>query len=483
LRQCVVGVDVGTQGVRAVAVAPDGSVVAEASRAFGPDCEVALSPPLSEQHPEAWWAAAAECLREVVSAAPDAAIEAIAVDSTSGTFFPIDRAGTPLRPAIMYNDGRAGEDITAEVRAAGAELQRKLGYRFPPSFSLPKMVWLARNEPDLLARAWKLVHAADWIVGKLCGRFDVTDISNSLKSGVDLVDLRWPRFIEDDLGVPLSKLPDVAMPGECVGEVTPQGALDTGLPETAAVVAGASDGTASFIASGACRPGDWNSTLGTTLAVRGVSEGLLADPLGRYYSHRHPDGHWLPGGASNVGGECLARLFPGRDLRGLDRATEALLPTGLVVYPLVRRGERAPFVSSSAEGFMLGEPSSEEELYAAYLEGVALIERWCYDSLSDLGASIAGPVRATGGASASNVWLRIRASALGRPLIVPGVSGAAMGSAILAASRTLFGGLAQAAASMVQAARSIEPDPRLTSSLGDRTAKLKAECGARGYCA
>jgi len=481
MRECAVGVDVGTQGVRVVVVGTDGSVVAEASRAFGPDCEVHLPPPMSEQRPEAWWTATAECLRQALSATPAAAVAAVSVDSTSGTFLPIDRAGTPLRPAIMYNDGRADEDLTAEVQDAGAELQRKLGYRFPPTFSLPKMVWLVRNEPEVVARAWKLVHAADWIVGKLCGRFDVTDISNCLKSGIDLVDVRWPSFIEDRLGVPLGKLPDVVMPGEPLGRVTATASRETGLAEGTGIVAGASDGTASFIASGACAPGDWNSTLGTTLAMRGVSEGLLTDPLGRYYSHRHPDGHWLPGGASNVGGECLALLFAGRDLPELDRAAEALLPTRLVVYPLVRRGERAPFVSSSAEGFVLGQPSSEEELYAAYLEGVALVERWCYDSLRDLGARVVGPVRATGGGSASDVWLRIRASALETPLIVPRVSGAAMGAAILAASRTLFGGLAEAGASMVRVARSVEPDRRLAPSLADRTAKLKAECAARGY--
>jgi len=109
------------------------------------------------------------------------------------------------------------------------------------------------------------------------------------------------------------------------------------------VVAGATDGTASFIASGAVAPGEWNSTLGTTLVVRGVSRELIKDPSGGVYCHAHPMGYWLPGGASSTGGECLKHSFPGEDWAALDREALARAPTALVVYPLARVGERLPF--------------------------------------------------------------------------------------------------------------------------------------------
>lgn len=477
---CVIGIDAGTQGARAVAVDDDGRIVASAARAYI-GAVVDLPPPLAEQRADAWWDACAECLRELASSVGPTTIGAIAVASTSGTFVPVDSAGQPLRPAIMYNDGRAGEELTCEVQAAGASLAAKLGYRFAPAFALPKMLWLRKKEPSVFERAWKLLHAADFIAGKLTGRFDVTDSSNALKSGYDLVELRWPRFIEERLGIPLAKLPDVLTPGEAVGSVTGAAARETGLAAGTPVVAGLTDGTASFIASGASAPGDWCSTLGTTLVLRGIAGELVRDPHGRFYSHRHPDGWWLPGGASNVGGECLATLYADQDLAALDCAAAEHLPTDLVVYPLVRTGERAPFVSDAAKGFVLGEPGCEAQLYAAYLEGVALVEQWCYSELAALGAPLGDTVRATGGGARSDVWCQLRANVLGRAIVRPVVTGAAFGAAIVADSCASDCGVADSARRLVRAERLFEPEEANHAVYRAKLSVLISECQERGY--
>ena len=477
---CVIGLDVGTQGARAAAISPGGEVLAEASVPFV-DANLPVPEPRAEQRPEAWWEASVRCLRSVADELSGYDVRAISVDSTSGTFLPVSADGTPLRPAIMYNDGRAGAAIADEVQGAGREIADKLGYRFPPAFALPKMLWLKRNEPEAFDRAAKLLHAADYIVGRLSGRFDVSDSSNALKTGFDLCESCWPAFIESRLGIALSKLPDVVAPGTAVGHVTSAASAETGLATQVAVIAGCTDGTAAFLASGACAPGEWNAVLGTTLVLRGVSSHIIRDPMGRYYCHRHPEGAWLPGGASNVGGECLVRLYRDADLSALDSACVSRLPTGLAVYPLVRKGERAPFVSSTAEGFVIGTPVDDAERYAGYLEGVALVERWCLATLEDLGAPVGPTIHATGGGSRSDVWLQVRADVTQRRLVRPCVADAMMGAALLAASHTLFDSLSDATRAMVRPQTVVHPREGLASAYEDKLGRLIEECAARGY--
>lgn len=480
----VLGLDVGTQGVRAICCDERGNVIAQSHEKFGPDVPVqGLAAGLHEQHPEAWWDHCTRVLCAIVSQlraaglAPED-IVSIAVDSTSGTVLPIDDVGSPVRPAIMYNDTRSTEEATI-CNAECGELSAILGYRFNSSFGLPKMLWLALHEPENVSRAAKLIHASDYIVGKMTGRFDVTDNSNCLKSGYDLASDCWPEFIFAGLGLEVSKLPDVVSPGERVGEVSSKCAEETGLAVGTPVVGGVSDGTAGFVAGGASAVGDWCSTLGTTLVIRGVSDKLLSDPKGRIYSHRHPDGYWLPGGASSVGGECLEKVFPVEDYDALSAKAEALIPTSLSVYPLVRKGERLPFVDPETEGFVAGDAASKVELYAGYLEGVAYVEKWCYELMQSLGAPIDGTFYTVGGGAKSKFWMRIRSSVLNRPLTRPANTECAMGTAIVAASREVYGSLAEASKAMVKADLTVEPDNTLAASYALGYTKFREACKKR----
>jgi xylulokinase len=501
----VLGLDIGTQGARAVVCAVPArqgqegglGVVAQAARPFPPGTTPAHLPPgHAEQMPAGWWQAAVACLRQITARVLPESIHALSVTSTSGTLCLLDAGGHPLLPALMYNDARA-VDEAAEVQAAGADLAARLGYRFNSSFSLAKLLWLARHRPDLVDRARYVAHAADFLVGRLSGVYDVTDHSNALKTGYDLspqagapVADRWPDLVAR-LQLPVDKLPRVVAPGAVVGEVSALAAETTGLRAGTLVVAGMTDGCAGQIASGAVAPGDWNSTLGTTLVIKGVTQHLLRDAQGRIYSHRHPDGYWLPGGASNVGGEILSAHFPGADLAALDRRAADLSPTGLVSYPLARRGERFPFVQGEAEGFLLAlsSPAGEvaqvtpdaETLYTAYLEGVAYVERLAYETLESLGAAVGRAIRAAGGAAASDVWLRIRADVLNRDMLRPAETGAAMGAAILAASRTFYAGIVPAARDMVRIECSVQPRPAMVERYEERYQYFCAACAQRGY--
>ncbi len=295
-----------------------------------------------------------------------------------------------------------------------------------------------------------------------------------------------------------------------IGRLTTEAAHLTGLSRMAFVLAGATDGTAGFLASGACQVGQWCSTLGTTLVLRGVSREIVRDPLGRIYCHAHPDGLWLPGAASNVGGECLEARFKGKDLARLDARAARHLPNPLLLYPLARRGERFPFADPQAEGFVRGRVRSQGQLYAACLEAVAFVERWGFDIMAQLGLPMepslprvsnprevmkresrvprvsspreimnASPIFASGGATASGVWLQLRADVLNRPIRVAANAHSAKGAALLAASSVL-GSLGEAVARMVHFEKSFDPRPDLRSYLDDKYARFREAC-AKAY--
>ncbi len=481
----VLGIDVGTQGARVLAADPRGHIIAQEARGFARLSTPDLPPGHLEQDPNEWWNATRECLRGAVAQLRAQGLDpreivAGAVDSTSGTIVLLDAQQQPLRPALLYNDRRAQAEAD-EINAASLAFQQKVGYRFNSSFALPKILWLARHEPETWKRTRLVVHAADYIVGKLTGVFDASDQSNSLKTGFDLVDFEWPPFVEQGLGIERRRLPRVVRSGEFIAHVSKECADETGLARTTQIVAGMTDGSADQVASGACRLGDWNSVMGTTLILKGLTPQLLHDPLGRVYCHRHPLGYWMPGGASNVGAQALDAGFPNVDKKAFDRAALELSPTALTIYPLTQKGERFPFNRPEARGFVEGEARSEHELYAAYLEGVAFVERLAYDVVRGLGAEVKGRIFTTGGGARSVEWMQIRADVLRAELARAVNANAAMGSAITAASRTLFENLEEAAAQMVTVDCVISPRQELLPRYGEAYQRFVAALRRRGF--
>ena len=346
--------------MRALAVAASGEVAAAAKQEFGPS-RSGLPRGWHEQDPESWWKAAQSCLAEVAGRLGKRAqaVAALAVGGTSGTLVCLNDAGEAVRPALMYNDARAGAEAE-ELCALAADHCRRHGYRFASSFAAARILWLLRHEPETVAATRWFCHQADFIAARLSGRYGFSDYSNALKTGYDLFEERWPDWVEACEGMP-ERLPKVVAPGARLGELSPAAASATGLPAGVAVVAGATDGTAAFLASGAHLPGDDNTTLGTTLVFKRLATGPSASPDGLVYSHKLPDGYWLPGAASNTGGEWIGAQFPGRDPAALDRQAEPLLPSEFVAYPLARTGERFPFACPGAEGFSDPEAASSLE--------------------------------------------------------------------------------------------------------------------------
>ena len=460
------GIDVGTQGVRCVVADAVGGVAASKSVPF-PRLNRAAREGWYEQSPADWQAAAEQaiggCVDEMKAGGlrPED-IAAISVDGTSGSVVPLDASHRPLTEGIMYNDPRARE-LVPRVRDAMDRCEQKLGYAFGASFSLPRILWVRESLPDVYEKTAVFAHQADFVAGLLCGEFAVSDYSNALKTGYDLLDGGWPEEIETALGIDRARLPRIVRPGEPIGHVGKAAAGRLGLSTHTLVVGGSTDGYASALAAGAVRPGSWASIIGTTFVLKGVTRQLVIDPSGCAYSHRLPSGAWLLGGAGNIGGRVLNDCAGARGFDAMDAAAEALIPTGARCYPLPGRGERFPFAHPDCEAFYIGSIAGDR-LYAAVMEGVGFAERLAYDRMIRLGCPVNDVIFAAGGACRSDLWLRIRASILNRQIRAPRVVDAAMGSALLAAaSQAGADGLAEAAGRMIHYAKTVDPDPALVT--------------------
>lgn len=473
----VAGVDIATAAVRVEIRDAGGNLAAKASRPLPQP--VRGSDGQSEQDARTWWPAVRDALAACTAALGHRRhhVRALVISATSGTVVGVDDDGTPTGPALMYDDRRAEAEATIARDAAAARWAR-IGITPSAGSGLARIGWLVRHGGPRI----RVLHTPDLVAEKLVGCPVATDWSHALKSGYDVQAERWVTEALSALRVDPDQLPEVVRPAEPLGEVCPSAAAETGLPTSCQVRAGMTDGCASQLASGATEPGRTVTVLGTTLVVKGVASTLVHDPTGAVYSHRHPDGHWLPGGASNTGGEALADVERER-LSLLDRKATGHGPAGTVCYPLRRAGERFPFLAPEARGFLLAEPADEVELHRARLEGVAFCEKLAFERLTALGVPITWPILTAGGGAHSETWCRIRASALGAPVARVRDGGAALGAALLAATGTLHPDLTSAAAAMVPPPEVIEPEPSEIGPLAESYGRFVDSLTQRGWLA
>lgn len=475
----VAGIDLATADVRALAVDARGRTRA-AAHAPLPEPSTPR-PGWCEQDATGWWPATAAVLRELTEelGSDRDEIVAVCVCATSGTVVALDAAGNPVAPALTYADQRAVSAATV-AHDAGAERWASLGLRIQPSFGLPKWAWLL-EDPRIAASTARLAHASDVVVGHLIGGAAPTDWSSALKSGYDPQRREWATEALAALGIGLHLLPAVSRPTEVAGGLSAEAERATGLPAGCDVRLGMTDACASQLAAGASAPGRFVSVLGSTLVLKGASLDLVTDPTGAVYSHRHPDGWWLPGGASSTGAQALPARFPGRRLSELDERAAHHGPARGVVYPLLGRGERFPFAAPDAEGFFLGDLGDEVERYRATLEGVAFVERLGYERLAALGAVVEAPIVTSGGGSASPIWTAIRASVLGVPVVAKPTASTALGACILAAAGTLHPDLPTAMQAMAASGERVEPDEASREALEGSYRRFVSEVSARGW--
>ena len=410
------GIDVGTSGVRGIVVNAAAAAVAEAAAPLpAPD-----RPPDggATQDPRVWLAA----LERMIADLPRRReIRALAIDGTSGTLLVADAHGQPLGPARMYNDASAADRAAAIAEHAPAESGAH-GATSP----LARLLVMQDEQPG----AVYALHQADWIAANLTGRLGLSDDNNALKLGWDPVHRCWPDWM-DALGLRRELLPEVVAPGEILGTIDPRRAAELDLESEILVVAGTTDGCASFLATGAQAFGEGVTALGSTLTIKLLSERPIFAPQFGIYSHRLGT-RWLVGGASNSGGAALLRFFSTAEMAALEPQLSPDRPTGRHWHPLPAKGERFPIADPEMVFEAHDRPTEDAAFFQALLEGIAEVEASAYALLARLGASPLRSVRTVGRGATNRAWTRIRARTLGAPLEAAISTEAAYGTARLA---------------------------------------------------
>lgn len=414
------GIDVGTSGCRVVAIDEAGSIVGRSHAAL----------PLPhrqgnavEQNPECWWQALKQAFEHLFHSVPAYTVRALAVDGTSGTVLLVDSKGNPLTQALLYNDSRScveAQIITQQAPSTSGA--------FGATSSLAKLLHL-QTYPEASQAAY-LLHQADWIAFRLGAPLGVSDENNCLKTGYDIRERVWPNWL-DKVGVRRQLLPQVVAPGTFIGTVNRMLIETLGLSSQTALVAGTTDSIAAFIATGAEKPGDAVTSLGSTLVLKVASEYPLISPEHGIYSHRLGN-LWLAGGASNSGGAVLQQYFTQDQLNEMTPYLRPEQPTGFNYYPLPAQGERFPICDPRYPPHLTPRPPDDLVFFQALLEGIARIEAQGYHQLQTLGAPFPRLVRTAGGGASNPAWTQIREQTLKIPVTAAKETEAAYGSALLA---------------------------------------------------
>ena len=464
----VIGLDVGTTSCKAGLFDSHGQLLALASAGYPVDRP---RPGFVEQDPERYWAAAVQCLRELL-ASPRADVARLAGLSSCGqapTMLLLDAGGLPVRPAILWQDTRAVAEAEALARDPGTDtLARWMGVRWPVDASLPlaRLLWLKRHEPDTLAHTAVTFQPKDLVHLRLTGRA-ATD-PWSAKGLAHQGTYQPIDAIREMAGLDRSILPPTLPSGAVMGTVSAGGAATTGLPEGLPVAAGWTDALAAMLGAGAFGRAGLAADVSGTSEVVGLclperprdTGALLAAPV-------LDTGRWVLYGPTQASGGsfgwALAAIGPQPPDAGaaLDAAAAvAAGAEGLIFLPYLE-GERAPLWDPRARGAFIGLSSGhgQAHLFRAVLEGVACSVRHILNLAEGLAGLPAEEVRVAGGGARLALWNQIKADVVGRP-VVPGATSenGVLGAAMLAAlGAGLYAGVTAAGEAMVQVHSPLAP--------------------------
>ena len=420
----VIGMDIGTSGIRCVAMDQQGDTVATADRQFA--CHRAGS-----RNPAAWAALADQAMADVLASINREAVNAIAVDGTSGTLLALDGRGEPVALPMMYNDPVTDDQVLNRVAAVAPSDTAAHG----ATSGLAKALVL-QNTPGVV----RLLHQADWLTARLSGHWDVCDENNALKTGYDPIKRQWGDWI-GSTGIRPALLPHVVPAGTPIGPIQQNVAARLGLPSTVQIVAGTTDGCASFLATGAGAIGDGVTALGSSLTLKILSDQPIFSARHGIYSHRIAGG-WLAGGASNTGGRVLAAYFDHERLATLSQDIDPARTARLDYYPLLAKGERFPVADPAMRPRLSPRPRNEAEFLHELLAGITAIEAQGYACLAALGGPHLRSLRSVGGGSRNAQWTQMRQRLLDAPFLPARSTEAAAGAARLALGSVRGGALA-----------------------------------------
>ncbi len=478
----VIGMDMGTTNIKAIALRNDGTVSAEASLSsthFNPGLN------MQEQDAGEWWEHVCRILKSVTDRLGEKEsrkIRGICISSHTVSMLPVSEDGTPLYRALTVQDGRAYAEMEEIVDKIGQDrFVQIVGGQQAVSFLPWKILWYKRHEPELYAKTRWYLQASSYINYKLTGVM-VTDLDQALRTQcMDRGTLEWSKEIGDAVGVDFNRVfPEVKLPQEIIGYVSDTAAEVTNLPEGIPVLGGCSDALAAMAALGISRLGECGESSGTTSLIFAGSD-VKSPPDVPVVTRPCPIESipWIFDAPIQASGSALKWFIESFAFSEREEAerqgkniytylNELALEApagcgGLLFFPYLQ-GERAPLWNNYASGMFIGMrlEMTRAELTRSVFEGTAYALRHVVETLREEGAQI-DCLRICGGGARSRTWNMIKASVLNVPVhVLNATSGdVPVGDALLAANATgMFASLEEGVRRSIKVDEIIQPDPK-----------------------
>lgn len=451
MKKNVIGIDLGTTGVKVVVVSEEGHVIASCTEEYP---LITPKPGWAQQEPEDWWQATIKALKKLVKDISPSSVCGIGLTGQMhGSVF-LDENNSVLYPAILWCDQRTANECEQINEIVGKEKIFQITCNpVLTGFQAPKILWLKNNYPEIFKKVKKVLLPKDYIRFRLTGEF-ATDVSDA--SGTSLFDVRkrnWSEEILDALQIPLKWLPDCFESCEPVAKTSKESENLTGIPSGTPVVAGAGDQAAGAIGNGITKEKLVSISLGTSGVVFAFSDSVFVDPHGRLHTFCHAVlGKWhLMGVMLSAGGSF--RWF--RDNLGKEEIEEAKRQNkdpyeilvslaeksqpgcdGVIFLPYLA-GERCPYPDPNAKGVFFGISlkTTKADMVRAVLEGVSFGLRDSVEIMKQIGLPFGGHCRVSGGGGRSKFWTQMLADIIGEKMVrLVSEEGPAYGAALLAGS-------------------------------------------------
>lgn len=468
MEQYLLGIDVGTTGTKCLLFSAGGALLGHAYRPY------ALHAPkvgLSEQNAEDWWQAVVQTVREVCADPAIAQnVTAISLSLQGGTLVPVDENMEPLRPAMVWNDIRCGQQKQEFLQQCGTarEIYEKTGWALIDGLPLLQVRWMRENEPELFGKTAMFLTVPDYISMKMTG-IPAADLSDAgINQFIDIQKADYDDNLLAFAGIKRQQLPKLVRSGEVIGPLTEKAAAELGLTTDCLLVAGAHDQYAVALGAGATQAGDILIGSGTCWVVTAICD-KPDFSKGLSLSAAAVPGRWGSLLSLSSGGVCLEWLR--KDMPAEDASYDVLneriaqvraAEDGLFFYPFSGRSRAGV---NFQKGSFVGLDLSHDRFHMAraVMEGVAFQALWMMESFPT-NPSQAG-LKLTGGASKSPVWCQLVADISGLPVRVPEVADmACVGAAILAGVGCgIYKDAAEGYQHLSVQERVIHPDPERTA--------------------
>jgi xylulokinase len=447
MKQFILAHDLGTSGNKATLFTTEGELLRSVTAPSGTHF---FNNNWAEQDPEDWWNAVCASTQAIAKEVPGSQIAAIAFSGQMMGCLCVDRQGRPLRPALLYCDQRAVQECESLLRQIDArEFYRITGHRASASYSVEKLMWVKRHEPEVYARTYKMLHAKDYLNYRLTGVM-VTDYSDASGTNVlDLDTLRWSERLVSLAGIDGEKLPDLKASTAVVGQLTAAAAKALGLSAGIPVVAGGGDGVCAGVGVGSVKPGITYTYLGSSAWIATTTERPILDEEMRTFTWAHAvPGYVHPCGTMQTAGSSYAWLknvvatfekAAGAELgvnpyQLMDALVEKSPPgaNGILFLPYLL-GERTPRWNPDAKGAFIGLTleHTRADMLRSVLEGVALNLSIILDIFR--ARLPVAEITVIGGGAKGDVWRRIMADVYEAEIAKPDYleEATSMGAAII----------------------------------------------------